>query len=354
MLIFAAVNMVGSYYSENLLDFNSFVRSGQAALHGGNPYDTSTGETTNLNPPLTLYVFQFLAELDPRTTYQIWRLITFSLYILVLILLKRAYPQLTTPVRLVWALCMTGIWYTLLMGQFYVLLLLLCVGAWLSLKSNKSVLAGVLIGLLAAIKPNFLVWPVLMLLSNSWMVAAVAFLSFAFFTILPLAGYGPLIYYQWFDALLANKAAPLATNMSLYGFASRLGIPDLGVVLAALLLIVIALFIYIRRPTDLEASGVGIVVTLLASPLAWVGYAVLLLPIFFSRRWSGVLVISAILLCVPSIFVFPIAKQSNLFQIVAGMIYFIALVLVLVELARSLLSTSNSYYPQEDLQPLAK
>ena len=109
--------MVGSYYSENLRDFNSFVRSGQAALHGGNPYDASTGETTNLNPPLTLFVFQYLAKPEPRTTYQIWRLITFSLYILVLILLKRAYPQLTTPFRLVWALCMTGIWYTLLMGQ---------------------------------------------------------------------------------------------------------------------------------------------------------------------------------------------------------------------------------------------
>ena len=157
LLIFIAVNLVGSYYSENLLDFNSFVRSGQAAINGGNPYDTSTGETINLNPPLTLLVFRYLAEPDPRNIYQIWRLVTFSLYILVLVILKRAYPQLTTPARLAWALCMTGIWYTLLMGQIYVLLLLLCVGAWLSLKSNKPVLAGGMIGLLAAVKPNFLV-----------------------------------------------------------------------------------------------------------------------------------------------------------------------------------------------------
>jgi hypothetical protein len=36
------------------------------------------------------------------------------------------------------------------------------------------------------------------------------------------------------------------------------------------------------------------------------------------------------------------------------MIYFTAFVLVLLELVRSLLSTSNSSHPQEELQPLAK
>lgn len=328
MLIFGAINLLGSYYSENLHDFNSFVRAGYAVVNGENPYETSSGETTNLNPPLTLFVFQYLAKLDPRTTFQIWRLITFSLYILVLILLKLAYPQLTTPFQLVWALCMTGIWYTLLMGQIYVLLLLLCVGAWLSLKSNKPVLAGAMIGLLAAVKPNFLVWPVLMLFSGSWIVAAVAFMSFALFSILPLVGYGPTVYYQWFDALAANKAAQMATNMSLYGFASRLELPWLGLVFSALMLIVIALIVYLRRPTALDVSGLGIVVTLLASPFAWVGYSVLLLPIFFSRRWTRPLIASAVLLCVPSIIVFFIGTQSDLAQIMAGMIYFSALILI--------------------------
>ena len=146
-----------------------------------------------------------------------------------------------------------------------------CVGRVQSLKSNNPVLAGVMIGLLAAIKPNFLIWPVLMLFSGFWVVALVAFLFFAFFSILPLVRYGPTVYYQWFDALSANKAAPLATNMSLYGFASRLELPGLGLVLAALLLIVIALLVYLRRPTALDVSGLGIVVTLLASPLSMGG-----------------------------------------------------------------------------------
>ena len=352
--IFVAINLDGSYYSENLLDFNSFVRSGQAALHGGNPYDTSTSETTNLNPPLTLFVFQFLAELDPRTTYQIWRLITFSLYILVLILLKRAYPQHTTPFRLVWALCMTGIWYTLLMGQIYVLLLLLCVGAWLSLKSNKPVLAGCMIGLLAAVKPNFIVWPIFMVLGGSWVVATAAFVSFAFLSILPLMAYGTTNYMQWIEILAVNKAAPLATNMSIYGLTSRFHLVGFGLVLAFLLIAATAFLVWRKKPQALEISSLSIVVALLATPFAWVGYAVLLFPIFFSCRWTPSLKVSAILLCAPSIIVFYIGGQSDLAQIAAGLIYFTALVLVLVELARSLLSTSISSHPQAELQPLAK
>lgn len=93
---------------------------------------------------------------------------------------------------------------------------------------------------------------------------------------------------------------------------------------------------------------------LLAAPFAWVGYAVLLLSIFFGRRWQRDLVAHALLLYVPSFFVFPIAKQSNLFQIAAGNFYITAIVLVLVELARSSLVISISSHPQEEIQPLAK
>lgn len=125
-----------------------------------------------------------------------------------------------------------------------------------------------MIGLLAAVKPNFLVWSVLMLFSSSWMVAVVAFMSFALFSILPLLAFGSTVYLQWLDVLMVNKAAPLATNMSLYGFASRLELPGLGLVIAALLLIVIVLLVYLRRPTALDVSGLGIVVILFALPLA--------------------------------------------------------------------------------------
>ena len=139
-------------------------------------------------------------------------------------------------------------------------------------------------------------------------------------------------------------------KISLYDFASRLELPGFGFALAALL-IIITLLAYLRISTALDVSGLGIVVTLLASPLAWVGYAVLLLPIFFSRRWSLFLVVSAILLSVPSIIVYYIGGQSDIAQIGAGMIYFIALVLVLWELIHIIKSTTNTTQVQDTVHP---
>ncbi len=49
LLIFAAVNMVGAYYSENLYDFNTFVRAGQVIVSGENPNSLLKRLYTNLN-----------------------------------------------------------------------------------------------------------------------------------------------------------------------------------------------------------------------------------------------------------------------------------------------------------------
>jgi len=354
LTIIVAVNLVGLFYVENLYDFNTFVRAGQAIVSGENPYSLPERLSTNLNPPVTLLFFQFLAELDPDTIYHIWRIISFIFYIVLVAVLAYVYNNPGTPTRVVLAFCMTGIWYTLLMGQMYVFLLLLCICAWLFLKSGKQLAAGLLIGLLAAIKPNFLVWPGLLLIIGAWPTAAIAFGMVIFLSILPLVSYGAVVYVQWFEMLAIYKAAPLATNMSIYGLTSRLGLPNLGLILAFVLLVFTAYMVWRKRPNVLEVSSLAIVVALLATQYAWVGYAVLLLPIYFSRDWSWQLVASVALLCVPSIIVFYIGRQSDLAQIAAGLIYFIALALLFVELARSFVSTSNSSHPQEELQPLAK
>ncbi len=353
-IILVAINLVGIFYVENMYDFNTFVRVGQAIVSGENPYSLPERLSTNLNPPVTLLIFQFLAESDPDTIYQIWRIISFILYIALVAVLAYSYRNPGTPTWDVLAFCMTGIRYTLLMGQMYVFLLLLCVGAWLFLKSGKQLAAGLLIGLLAAVKPNFLVWPGLLLIIGAWPTAAVAFGMVIFLSILPLISYGSVVYIQWFEMLAIYKAAPLATNMSIYGLTSRLGLPTLGLVMALVLLLIAACLVWRKRPNVLEVSSLAIVVALLATQYAWVGYAVLVLPIYFSRDWSWQLVASAALLCIPSIIIFYIGRQSDLAQIAAGLIYFTALVLVLVELARLSFSISISSHPQEELRPLVK
>ena len=86
-----------------------------------------------------------------------------------------------------------------------------------------------------------------MLHSGSWMPVVAAFVFFALFSILTLYAFGPTVYFQWLDALKVNKAAPLATNMSLYGFTSRFGFPGLGLVLAVLLLVGMAFLVLLKK-----------------------------------------------------------------------------------------------------------
>jgi|GEM_PF-2326455 hypothetical protein len=61
----------------SLHDFGSFVASGRAARSGSNPYGvheltyrTPDGPAVNLNPPISVLLFQVLAPLDPFTTYR--------------------------------------------------------------------------------------------------------------------------------------------------------------------------------------------------------------------------------------------------------------------------------------------
>jgi len=86
--------------------------------------------------------------------------------------------------------------------------------------------------LLAAIKSNFLVWPGLVILRGAWFVTLVAFIVFAFFSLLPLLVFGSTVYMPWIEMLLVYKAASLATNMYIYGLTSWLVLLCLGLVLA--------------------------------------------------------------------------------------------------------------------------
>jgi hypothetical protein len=342
LLILAAINLVGTFYVGNNYDFNTFVRAGQAVVSGGNPYAFPERLSTNLNPPLTLFAFQLLAKSDPITVFQAWRIISFGLYILILAFLAKTYHTPGAPTKVAWALAMTGIWYTLLLGQLYVFLLGLCAGAWFLLRAEKGIYAGLLIGLLAAIKPNFLIWPGLLLLSGAWIPALTAWGVTALLSALPLIVYGPQVYQQWIEMLLVYKAAPLATNMSLIGLASRLGVPAAGLALSLGLLATVAWVAWRKKPPLLETSGISILAALLATAFSWVGYSILLLPVFFSQRWSWRMVAAAILLCVPSIIIFYLGRLTPLAQFAGGLVYFVPLVLVLIDLLLQIYKSKDS------------
>jgi len=331
-LVLALLILAGVYQvlaTENLNDFQTFADAGRAVSAGEDPYALSAERATNLNPPLSLLFFRWLAPLEPRAAYRAWQALSALLFGLAFLWLARTPGMVLSGGRWLWALALAGLWYTLLMGQIYAALLLLCAGAWSLLERGRPVAAGVLIGLLAAIKPNLALWPLLLLASGAPLAALPALGVALALSLVPALVYGPGIYLGWLRALEACPADALTTNVSLPGLAARLGRPGLGIVLSAALAAgAIALALW-RRPAPLQASALALPATLLASPIAWVGYTVLLAPILLSRRWTRALRAAAALLVVPAPLVYAARDLSMAGQALAGLVYFMAVVLVL-------------------------
>lgn len=328
-----------------LLDFGSFVASGRAAAAGLNPYGVYpltpvfrwgniSGPAVNLNPPVSVVVFQALARFDPSKAFRVWYGVSFGLYLAALALLVRAYPQYGGKMRVAWALSLWGFWNALLLGQIYVLMALAAVGAWLLLRRQRPLLAGVLIGGLIAVKPNFAVWPLLLLVGGYWSVALVSFATVGLLSVVPVLIYGPGIYAQWLAVLVTNAWIAYPPNGSLFGLAARLGLPALGTIFSVALLAALVVWVWRTRPGLAGISSLALVASLLASPIAWVGYTLVLLPIFFSRAWTYPSTIAAVLWMVPESVIVANYGASPWRFVLFGFLYNLALLLVLASLLR--------------------
>jgi hypothetical protein len=194
----------------------------------------------------------------------------------------------------------------------------------------------VLIGLLVAIKPNFLVWPVLLLVAGYGGVAAAALVVAGCLSVLPALVYGPGIYAQWLHAVQLYSFPGLIHNASLTGVAVRLGVPGAGPVVSSAILALLAFWIWRRRPSPLDVSALALVGALVAAPLAWIGYSLLVVPVFLGRTWTPMLRAAAALLAVPPPLIIalsggPHGASAALIQ-VAGLPYALGLLLALVAL----------------------
>lgn len=325
-----------------LMDYGSFVASGQAAGQGLNPYGIYPltfhvvlpgfeAWNPNLNPPPTLPLFQALAALTPQEGFRLWWALSALCYGGVLWLLARHHGG--RPLLLLWAGALAGFWDTLVLGQIYLPLVLAAVAAWLALERRQDFWAGVLIGVLVAAKPNFAVWPALLLLSGHFRPALAAGITALALAVLPALLYGPSVWWQWLHLVLTdtNRAAFL-TNASLSGVAQRLGLPSLGTLASLGLLTGLAWMAWRRRLEALEASALALVGAVLASPIAWVHYTLFLLPVFFARPLTAPLVVSAALLVVPVPVVLRLLDAPAWAQASLGSLYGWAVVLCLLGL----------------------
>ncbi len=329
-----------------LWDFGAFLASGRAAAEGLNPYGIYPPLTPhvvfpgfeawnpNLNPPISALLFQAFDLAPPERSLQVWNLVSVACYVLTIGLLAWRYtPHWGALVLAAWALALAGFWDTLYLGQIYIPLVLAATGAWLLLERRQMVWAGILIGLVVALKPNFLVWTVLLFLAGYRQASLWSVVCAAVISAIPLAFFGPEIYVQWLELVVSDGArAMFLTNASLSGFTARAGIPFLGTAVSAAMLLALAAWAVFRRPSVMRVSSFALLGAVMASPLGWIHYTLFLLPVIvgYWRRWPMWLV--GVMLAVPVPFVLGYFGAASAVQITIGSVYGWALVVCLVTL----------------------
>ncbi len=279
----------------DLRDSGGAVSSARALQAGLDPYayyasvpgdPTLYGNTPNIDLPLSLLLFQPLRGLDPRLGYRLWFGVSLAGYAALLVAIWRLYPATANPLRLMWAAAFTPFWLVLYFNQVHVALLALALPALYGFRRERDVAAALAIGLLVAIKPNFAVWPALLFLAGYRRAGVTAFASAAAFSALPAIFFGPGIYAEWFRSVTtAHTQVANVQNISLWATPSLWGAPWLAPVLPVILLAALAMWAYRVRPPAGEIYGPAVAGALLASPIVWGTYALLLLPWFFRSSW---------------------------------------------------------------------
>jgi len=333
----------------DLLDFGSFIAAGKEAAMGKNPYtadsplvyrvesnDTDQSVLSpNLNPPLSILFFMPLSNLDPARAVSGWRIATAVLFGAGIFSLLRFYPMPFNPVRILWALSLAGFWQILALGQIYAPLLILAIGTYVFAERGFPRLAGLTLGILIALKPNFVFWLLLLGTAGHMTIAITALLVGLALSVLPILTFGIELYQQWFSALSNYPAIGLliAGNTSFQSLAARFGSALTGMIISVLFVGGSLYFAYFRKLSMNRINALGILGSLLISPFSWVGYTILTLPIFFSRsRWFWQYKLSAALLSFPYVLVLFFFQKSFLHSVLFGWLYGWGLVLIVVEL----------------------
>jgi len=156
------------------------------------------------------------------------------------------------------------------------------------------------IGLAVAIKPNLALWLLALLAARRYRVFVGAMLAFLVAWAIPLAIYGPGIYSQWIDATrsyagaLRNANGSIPNLVEFVGASRLVGYGIVGALIASTLLLVW------RRPGDLDlANEAGLALSILAAPIAWAGYAILLVPSLLTHPWDRATRVTVVLLLFP-------------------------------------------------------
>lgn len=295
----------------------TFWASGAAARRGQNPYslyrytfqphafvkDGPVIYDPNLNPPALLPLFSFAARFPLLSIALVWKVLSVLMVLLTTAGLIWRYRIERR--QLWWLLTGGAVISTLTLQQSYALLFVIAALAWWLLETGREIAAGICIGLLCAIKPNFILWPVALGLAGRRRFIPSTLTVFGALSVIPIIIYGSAVYPEWLRAASIDSHSIFPSDVSLIGNATRWGVRPLGYVLSGLLLLITCILAKFGKPTLREVSGFAICASILCSPLAWMHYVLVLTPVLLCRFWTRPQQLAALLLWIVPVFLEP-------------------------------------------------
>ena len=294
-------------------DFLSFWHSAHAFWEGGDIYDTPA-EAENRNPPFWTVLISPLGLWKPLVAYRIFLLVSVIVtvgYLAWMAVEVRLSPRLAI-LGMALLLLSSPLLKTLALGQIYPFLALGLVGAWISDRRNSLLVCGVALGLVVALKPSLVpivLWP---LVRRRWKTLAAALASGAAATFVGAIVVGPGATTDWLRLLSDDTVNAFWDNASLSSAAARLFtenefgqqiatlpwmVPVAYVAAIAAILLTAA---KARRGPDMALWAL-VAASLLASPIAWHNYLVLLGPGILVLLAAGWVAPGSLLLALQSI-----------------------------------------------------
>jgi hypothetical protein len=350
----ADIVLVGSAHFNT---FGTYWASGRAISHGLNPYAVypSTGRMhllalgnwqnildVNLNPPCMLPVFQIMSYLEPRVFQIAWMIASLTLLISAAWLIISHQPDIPR-VNILWLLLQVSIFDTIFSGQIYFVLLFLSTVTWVLIDKKRDLLPIVALGLLVAIKPTVIFWPVFLFLAGRHRLALRSLGVAAVASAFPVLLYGPNVYREWFEALKNDRHWILPGDIAVPALFARMGLRETGCIVAAALFLILTWVVWRRKPSVEVTSGLALCAMMLCAPLAWHYYVLILAPVFVAHQWNKMEAGAALLMAVPYGFatylLFPI--NSTIRWNFQGATYFIGICLILISYLRYAVTESQ-------------
>ena len=278
-----------------LKDLDSFLHSGAAYARGLDPYqhyawlqpEPISPEALNLNPPISVYLFEPLSSFNRGFVAAAFVVGSVAMVATAVGLLMRAYPDKRCWLVILVVASMAGIWHMLWYLQIYAPLLLAVAGAWLCLRNRQWVFAGILIGVVIAIKPNYALVPLILLAAGHARPAAASIVTVGAISLVPLLIDGPAIYSHWLHMTMEFEGYAWTSNASLVSVGERVDFAAAGQLAAIALGLGAVVLARRARPNPLDAMALGLMTVILVGPVSWAGYTLLLLPFLFSMRWDS-------------------------------------------------------------------